>query len=148
MIIKEVSDELEAKICDDLLTELILDEKKYNSNVNEDFKVNNYYKNYIGKDSSKLLVALEDNKIIGFIFTKIIGDETEKSSAKIDALYVVKEYRNKGVATKLIESIKTWLKDIEIDSVTISTMYQNEIAKKLYYKLGFNDYYVTLKCNI
>ena len=33
----------EAKVCDDLLTELIMSERKYDDNVKESFRVNNYY---------------------------------------------------------------------------------------------------------
>ena len=149
MIIKEVSELDEANICDDLLTKLILDEKKYNENINENFTVRDYYKNYIGKDDSKLLIAKVNDEIVGFIFTKIIVDETEKkSSAKIDALYVTSEKRNLGIATKLIENTKNWLKEKNVSNITINVIYENEIAKKLYNKLGFKNYYVTLKCSI
>lgn len=148
MIIKKVSEVLEANKCDELLNKLILDERKYNDNIDSDFIVKDFYKNYIDNNKTNLLIAVENSNIIGYIFTKIIEVESEKKSAKIDALYIEEEYRNKGIATKLIEESINWIKDNSIDNITINVMYQNEVAKKLYYKLGFENYSITLKNNI
>jgi len=148
MIIKKVSEVLEANKCDELLNKLILDERKYNDNIDSDFIVKDFYKNYIDNNKTNLLIAVENSNIIGYIFTKIIEVESEKKSAKIDALYIEEDYRNKGIATKLIEKSINWIKDNSIDNITINVMYQNEVAKKLYYKLGFENYSITLKNNI
>ena len=148
MIIKKVSEVLEANKCDELLNKLILDERKYNDNIDSDFIVKDFYKNYIDNNKTNLLIAVENSNIIGYIFTKIIEVESEKKSAKIDALYIEEVYRNKGIATKLIEESINWIKDNSIDNITINVMYQNEVAKKLYYKLGFENYSLTLKNNI
>ena len=44
-MIKRVTTEIEANECDKMLNELIIDEKKYNKFIEEDFKVKFYYKN-------------------------------------------------------------------------------------------------------
>lgn len=149
MIIKEVSEIKEANICDNLLTELIQDERQYNPKINKNYIVKDYYKNYINRDDAKIFVATKDNEIMGYIFI-LVNDfkGTEENNAKIDALFVKKEYRNKGVATKLVNTAKDWIKSKGINAIIIGVTYNNEIAKKLYYKMGFENFSLTLKCNI
>ena len=58
----------------------------------------------------------------------------------IDALYVEKSYRNKGIATKLIEYAISWIKDRNCESIDVSVIVANTNAKKIYEKFGFKTY--------
>ena len=139
----------EAKKCDILLSKLINDEKKYNSNINIARTID-YYSNIYTKDDNYLFVAIEED-IVGYIYLKIIkGSDVceDKDTAIIDALYVEEEYRNKKIATNLIKEAIDFLKIKQIDYVTISVISNNEVAKKLYQKLGFNEYSISLKYDL
>ena len=67
-----------------------------------------------------------------------INDYINKSPvAKLDALYVLKEYRNMNIATKLIEDFKLWCQKNNIAYINVTVWSENIIAKKLYMKHGF-----------
>ena len=151
MIIKEVQTNEELKKCNEFLNEIIKDEKIYNDNINTEKTINNYYENVYNKGNNKLFIAVDNDIVCGYIFIKITNPEENAEIYKesiIDALYVDKEYRNKGIATKLIEKAKEYSKEIGAKKISISVIKDNEIALKLYYKLGFNDFSFILKQNL
>ena len=148
MIIEKVKTKEEAIICDELLTKLILDEKKYNKNINV-ISIIDYYPNLYLKDNNTLFIAKQDNKIVGYIFIKELNDPTNiLKEAIIDALYVEEEYRNNGIAKSLIEKAKNYCSNNNIKYISLNVMYQNEIAKKLYYNLGFKKFSLNLKSEV
>ena len=146
MIIKEVETKEELQKCDKFLNELIKDEKRYNDNINTGNKIDGYYEKVIN-DNNKLFVAVDTN-ILGYVFVKIndpVKNGELYKEAFIDALYVDKEYRNKGVATSLIEKAKEYAKNMGAKKISISVISLNEEALKLYYKVGFKDFSFRLK---
>lgn len=147
MIIKKVDNTEEASICDNLLTKLINDEKKYNDNLKEDYIVKDYFKNIYHKENRVLLIAKEE-KIIGYTYVKIITDDngpTLYREALIDGLYVEEEYRNKGIGTKLIEEAIEWCKNNDVKCISLHAINKNIAAKRLYDKLGFEVFYLDMK---
>lgn len=58
----------DAKQCDNLLTELIMSERKYDSNIKETFVVNNYYTEIYNKENNVLICSLSGDEIVGFIY--------------------------------------------------------------------------------
>ena len=96
----------EAKICDDLLTELVMFERKYDDNVKETYVVNNYYTEIFNKDYNALICAKNNDDIVGFIYGFLKyekGSFVKENVGFIDALYVKDEYRKQGIASHLIE---------------------------------------------
>ena len=90
-----------------------------------------------------MLKGILENEIIGFIFCT----ETE-DSIHINSFAIVKEFRNKGYGTQLINHIKTYGK-----SLTLNTEQDNHQAISFYHKNMFeikeikNNYYENLKNN-
>lgn len=151
MIIKKVETKEEAIECNKLLTMLIKQEKEYDPNTNENFEVSNWFENLYFKDDYVLYIAIIDEKIVGYVYAKI--KELDFTSIKneeviIDGLYVLENYRNKKIATSLINKVKEWSKDKNIDTISLNVMYNNDVAKKLYTKLGFEGFSITLKCKL
>ena len=147
MLIKEVETNEEASICDELLTKLIEDEKKYNDNIGGFVAILDYYPNIYNKEDNKLFIAKDNDKVVGYIYIKkesTDGLDTNKEYL-IDALYVEEEYRNKGIATSLINKVKDYCKDNNIKYLNISVIDSNEKAKSLYSKLGFEVFSLKLK---
>ena len=151
MIIKEVETKDELKKCNEFLNKLIKYEKRYDDNINDKMIIDNYYENIYYKNDNKLFITVDNNNILGYIFIKISNPTKEAQIYKeafIDALYVDEEYRNKGVATKLIDKAKEYSKEIGAKKISINVICDNEIACKLYYKLGFKDFSFKLKQNL
>ena len=150
-MIKKVENIEEAIECNKLLTELINEEKEYNDNIKDDFIVSNYFENLYLDNDKVLFIDIEDEKIVGYIYVKINKlDDSNKNNleAFIDGLYVIEGYRNRGIATNLINKVKEYCLDNKISVISLNVIYKNEIAKRLYEKLGFSYFSVNLKYNI
>ena len=147
MFIKRVETDEEDKVCDELLTKLIIDERKYNDNISMTVGIVDFYTKMYKKDNCKLFIAVEDNKIVGYIFVKVLGlvELEVKPTAIIDALFVEEDYRHKGIASSLISKAKEYCKDNDVSVITIRVFDKNENAKNLYMKEGFNIDSLTLK---
>ncbi len=132
------------------LTLLIRDEKQYDDGINENFVVTNMYENFIGDPKRIILVAEEDEKIIGYLYGFIIdSDEVEtKKIAKLDALYVEENVRKKGIAESLINIFKDWVIDNNISKIEVNVCSDNYKAKSLYQKKGFKTTKETMSLEI
>lgn len=118
----------DANKLDNLLTKLIEDEKNYDENC-ESVNVKDFYINYIDDPTKYFEVCEDNNEIVGYIYA-ILNNDT----AKIDALFIAEKYRNKGIATKLIEDFINFAKDNNINTITINVLENNKKAKNLYSK--------------
>jgi ribosomal protein S18 acetylase RimI-like enzyme len=95
-------------------------------------------------DQNLVKIACTNGKIIGYCisvkelhnYNGVVMDITWKA-AYIWDIYVVKEYRNKGVGTALLENTMAYLKSIGVEKVGLLVNYWNENAKRLFEKLGF-----------
>ena len=97
------------------------------------FKHNNELKNeFINNPYTKVLVFIDNGKIIGFIHINEIYDRYE-----INNIYVLTESRNKGIASQLMEEVIKLGKDTGIINITLEVRKDNESAIKLYKKYGF-----------
>ncbi len=145
-MIVRVLDEKRATICDKLLTKLIEDERKYDNSIKKDYIVNNYFKNIIKNKNNILLCYEEDNIIKGYIYLKIVNNDSQKGYL-IDGLYVDNEYRNKGIATKLMQNALDMINNSNINFIDINVMANNKTAINFYRKFGFNEFRITLRKN-
>ena len=143
MIIKKVSSIEEAKECDKLLTLLIQDEKNYNENIKDDYKLDNWYPNLINKNNNQLFIAVNDNEIVGYIYVKILTSNDSPEiyyEASISGIYVKESFRKQGIATKLINEAKNWCINKGVTYLKLNVLEGNIAALNLYKKLGFNDF--------
>lgn len=130
MIIK-VNSYDDCKICDNFLTLLIQDERKYDNTIDEKFVVKDYFIHMI-HNQNILLLYKKENKPIGYIFAK-------KKDAKylLDGLYIDKNYRKKGIATKLINEIIKEIYLLGDYEIFINVLKENKVAVNLYKNIGF-----------
>ena len=127
MIIK-VDNVKDCEICDNFLTLLIEDERKYSKSTDEKFVVKDYFINMINKEHI-LLLAKEDGIPKGYVFAR----KWEKVYI-IDGLYVDEKYRNQHIATKLLKEIIKYLKN---NKIYIAVLKENKVAFNLYQSFGF-----------
>lgn len=130
MIIKVNSID-DCKICDNFLTLLIQDERKYDTTIDEKFVVKDYFINMINNQNI-LLLYKNENKPIGYIFAKKIDDKY-----LIDGLYIDIFFRNKGIATKLIKVIIKEIYSLGDYEILINVLKENKVAVNLYKNIGF-----------
>ena len=130
MIIKVNSID-DCKICDNFLTLLIQDERKYDNTIDEKFVVKDYFINMINNQNI-LLLYKNENKPIGYIFAKKIDDKY-----LIDGLYIDVIFRNKGIATKLIKVIIKEIYSLGDYEIFINVLKENKVAVNLYKNIGF-----------
>lgn len=133
----------DAEKLDNLLSKLIEDEKNNYDDSIESTMVNGFFKNIIIRDDTMIYLCEDYDSIVGYIYAFIDG-----SKGKIDALFVEKDYRNKKIASNLIEYIKKWFQEKKINHVEISVLSKNIIAKELYNKSGFTTFKEIMKMEI
>jgi len=103
-------------------------------------RVKVYYDNF-GKDDDCALVAIVDDKIVGIAWARILAEENggygniDKDTPEL-AMSLLKEYRNKGIGTKLLEELIYLLKEKGYCKFSLSVD-KNNYAAKLYKKIGF-----------
>lgn len=102
----------------------------------------------LDNETSLFLVAKEENEVIGYIGMSIVIDE-----GYIFNVAVRESYRNKGVATALINELVTYGKKNNLSFITLEVRKSNLPAISLYSKFGFlkagerKDYYSNPKEN-
>lgn len=142
-IIREIKEE-EIDYANKLLNKLIIDEKQYDKNINENYIVNNYYQNR--QNNSILLVATLNNEIVAFLFGYILDTSVYiEKKAILDALYVSKNHRKKGLANLLINKFKEWSLKQKITNLELTVCSENVDACILYKKHGFEIEKYTMK---
>lgn len=143
MIIR-VNDEKSANACDELLTKLIQDEKQYDDSIDINFTIKDYFKNVIKNENNILLCYEDSNNIEGYIYLKSMNNN-DKKGYLIDGLYVEPAYRNRGIATKLIDEAVKIIKDTDAKFIDINVLADNKTAYKLYKSFGFIDFKINLR---
>ena len=92
------------------------------------------FKQELINENSYYLVALIDNKIVGFAGYMLILDE-----ADITNIVVRKDMRNKKIATKLLSELLKTLEPMEkIETITLEVNENNIPAITLYENFGFD----------
>ncbi len=81
---------------------------------------------------SKILVIKDNDKIVGYLDYWITFD-----SSTIFKIIIKKEYRNRGLASLLLEKMIEDLKENEVLYSTLEVRISNESALKLYKKFNF-----------
>ena len=86
------------------------------------------------------LVAVDDNKIVGFIWGSIHRRRSHKLSklGYIEEICVDKKIRSKGLGKKLLKFLEEEFTKLGCDHVTTHTDWENKPAQKLYSKSGMN----------
>ena len=97
--------------------------------------IENLFKQYKEKynpiinDYTFILVFKENDKYVGFLIYQLLYE-----SAEIIDIFVIDEYRNKGIGKALINKM---LENKQIEKVTLEVKNDNKNAIMLYNSLGF-----------
>ena len=143
-MIKEVKNVEDANKCDELLTKLILDERKYNDLIDNNIVIKNHFNKMLDDEDVILLAYYLDKLIVGYILIRKINENL----CLLDGLYVLEEYRNQKIASSLLNEAIDRCKKLNVKYIDINVMEKNELAKRIYKKLDFTEYEVKLRKNI
>lgn len=102
------------------------------------------------ENSGVIFLCEIDNKMTGYIFIikGLIGRRNLVTKAYISDLFVLKEFRNRGIAKSLISESIAWSKKHKINEVFLDVDYKNPKAKRLYKQLNFEEYSTRLSKKI
>ncbi|ULO08536.1 GNAT family N-acetyltransferase [Paenibacillus sp. 19GGS1-52] len=83
----------------------------------------------------KIILAQESEtkSLIGYCISSI----DKEGQGEIDSIYILDEFRGKGVGNILMERTLNWIKNQGIKNICISVLLGNEQAIKFYEKYGF-----------
>ncbi len=81
-----------------------------------------------------LFKASEKGKLLGFIEIELL----EGKVARINGLTVKEEFRNRGIAGKLLDFAKKFLKEKGMHRILLLVKEKNKAAKKVYKEKGFS----------
>ncbi len=143
MIIEKVNNINDAKKCNELLTKLLISESKYDQNLRNDYIVANYFENKYQNEDNILLIAKQEENVIGYAYCKInelSGGPIISKVTLLDGIYIEEKYRKQKIATKLINECKNWSTKIGATYFEIKVAKENINASKLYEQIGFKDF--------
>lgn len=139
-----------ALVANKFLTKLISDEKKYDDNINEHCIVKSLYEKFYNEESVCLLIANYENNAVGYIYGYVQdnGDAKKDVVCVLDALYVLEEYRKKGIGSGLISEFKKWVKRKNAKYIELKVCNENKEAIKLYESFGFITNKFIMNCKV
>ena len=101
--------------------------------------------------NGKVFVALNENKIIGFIGGHIKSQSEEElmeikkeTPGYISELFIQNKFRGKGIGSDLMNKIEEYFISRECDAIHTSVFSPNKPARSLYNKLGFHEREISL----
>lgn len=120
-----------------MIVELTKDSLKFINELEHNFSTifsseNTLIHDFESNTFTKYFIYIENSNIIGFINYYDLYDRFEVAN-----IYVMPEYRNRKIASKLIEHIIKLGKEKNIYNVTLEVRIDNEYALKLYKKYEF-----------
>ena len=102
----------------------------YNCELN---KLNNRVDEMLKRGNYQIFVACDGDKVVGYIgLVSYLAFELDNEGMKIIALAVSKEYRRKGIGTKLLKAAEQWAKENIIEVILLNSGLQREYAHSFY----------------
>jgi RimJ/RimL family protein N-acetyltransferase len=88
------------------------------------------------ESNSTIFVAEIDKKLVGYLV--VIGGSAKRNKHSCYLVIgILKEFRGKGIGTKLFEELQRWARERNIHRLELTVVTQNEAALALYTKMGF-----------
>lgn len=91
------------------------------------------------KDGYKILVAVYEDDIVGYIEAHDYESLYQDSLVDIMALMVSKDCQGKGIGKKLVNEIELWAKENNYIGLRLVTRIDREQAHGFYERLGFKE---------
>lgn len=110
-----------------------------------------YFKSRITNNDGCAFVARVDDKIVGYLVGGISKQASHRivpKFADMENMYVLEEYRSKGVGQMLYGSFLKWCKENGVGRIKAVASFTNTRAIEFYRKNGFQDFELILEQDI
>lgn len=110
-----------------------------------------YMSKFIKEKKNILLVAIEDNTIVGYMTASIYSRRPIYKIKKVGLIgdnFVLVQYRRKGVFSKMLEKALSWMKSEGVEYVEHPVAAKNKLGRTVWRKKGFEDMTVFTKRKI
>jgi len=110
-----------------------------------------YFSERLKTDNAIKLVAEDDGKIVGYFIGAIVEVEDYRTIDNLgegENMFIEPEYRNNGIGTEFMKGFESWCLEKGVKRLRHVVSAENTQAIKLYKKLGFKEYDVTLEKDI
>jgi ribosomal protein S18 acetylase RimI-like enzyme len=107
-----------------------------------------YFEKSITDKNSLVLVCIYNEEVVGYLIGRIENPEDYrkiKSIAEVDNMFILEEFRKKGVGKKLVEGFVKWAKKKDVEKIRVVASSKNKKAIEFYKKFGFVGYNLTLE---
>lgn len=104
------------------------------------------YSRELNNDNALFLLAEENNKAIGYLYShtdKIAYLDTKQPECVIEAIYIEKEFRGKGLVKLLVEQTISWAKSKNVFRIRAGIYAKNTFSQSAFLKLGFIPHHTT-----
>lgn len=102
-------------------------------------------------DNETVFLSLVDGQIVGYLAGIVHPNHNhyvKDGFGEIFHLYLEESTRGLGIGKKLIEDFKRHCKNVGIHYMKVTASAPNHTALAFYRKIGFDDYEITLKCEL
>lgn len=107
-----------------------------------------YYQDRISEEDGCVLVAIVDNKIVGYLCGRLTKAEDYRNLplvAELENTFVLEEFRSNGIGKRLYDEFINWCKTKNVGKIRIEASIQNELVIKFYRNNNFKDYSLILE---
>ena len=113
----------------------------------------NYYdlKAMLTDPQIEMVVGELNNKVIASGYARIDKSKPylkHSRHAYLGFMYVLPEYRGKGINKKIMDVLKDWASAQNITEFRLEVYYDNVSAIKAYEKVGFSRYFLEMRFNL
>jgi ribosomal protein S18 acetylase RimI-like enzyme len=105
----------------------------------------------IVEEQTAVLVIEADGEIIGSGYAQIRpakSYERHELFGYLGFMFVIPEFRGKGVNKLLLDKLKQWILSKGITEVRLEVYHENDAAVSAYEKAGFKKFLTTMRCDI
>ena len=101
-----------------------------------------YINSIISDKDQRVLVAMHEGRIVGFINAVIIASKDfpivkKRKYVKLDTVVVKEEFQRSGIGTRLMEGIHDWAREKGMNQIELAVWSFNTSAISFYNKLGY-----------
>ena len=90
-----------------------------------------------------IYIALVENKVAGFLHMSLRTDYVEGSTTSpvgyVEGIFVEEEYRNRGIAKRLVQAGEQWAKTMGCEEIASDTELYNQASQAFHKKIGFTE---------
>lgn len=101
------------------------------------------FTDYINADNNIILLAMSEDKPIGFAQCGLRHDYVEGTDSSpvgyLEGIFVVKEYRKKGIAREMLKACETWAREQGCKEFASDCELINDTSLTFHLKMGFKE---------